>query len=53
MAHQTAALLEEIDGYVCDGRQNVTYQWLSRKLSVASDVSKKCVVTTFVPRAFQ
>ena len=48
-----AAMMEEVDRYCVDEKLTVTYQWLSRKLSVASDVSKKCVVTTFVPRAFQ
>ena len=37
-----AAMLEEIDRYCCDEKLLITYQWLSRKLSVPSDTSKRC-----------
>lgn len=37
-----AAMMEEIDRFCCDEKQLVTYQWLSRKLNVASDTSKRC-----------
>jgi hypothetical protein len=35
------AMLEEIDGFVCDEQMTVTYQWLSRKLSVPAEISKR------------
>ena len=38
-----AAMMEEVDRYCVDEKLTVTYQWLSRKLDVASDVSKRCV----------
>ena len=40
-----AAMMEEIDRFCCDEKQLVTYQWLSRKLNVASDTSKRCAPT--------
>ena len=36
------AMLEELGRFVEDDKQVVTYQWLSRKLEVASDTSKRC-----------
>ena len=40
-AMAVAAMLEEIDRFCTDEKQLVTYQWLSRKLNVPSDTSKR------------
>jgi hypothetical protein len=45
-----AAMLEEIDRFCTDEKQLVTYQWLSRKLNVPSDTSKRCALDPTVCR---
>ncbi len=42
MGTSVVTLLEEVDRYVCDERKVVTYAWLSRKLSLTVDFSKRC-----------
>lgn len=44
-----AAMLEEIDRYCCDEKLLITYQWLSRKLNVPSDTSKRCAPDVLAP----
>ena len=45
----TAALLEEVDRFVCDEKRTVTYQWLSEELDMTANHSKRCAPTNAPP----
>ena len=44
-----AALLEEVDRFVCDEKRTVTYQWLSEELDMTANHSKRCAPTNAPP----
>ena len=44
-----AALLEEVDRFVCDEKRTVTYQWLSEELDMTANHSKRCALTNAPP----